>query len=335
LSDSANARSRWERAEGLLHRFRWVIPAISFAAGWIGFVMVKRGEGLARVIALIALLGWPWLLIEPLVRRYLERRRAGVGKFIANFFSQSLQQEMLFFALPMMIGATQRDVGQILFTGLAASAALVTTLDPVYEKHIASRAATRLMFHAYCSWIAAVVVLPMVVQLPLERALSLSLMGVFAWLLLTLPMSIKSLKTTRQKSTWIATLFIAPAVLWFLRGYVPAAGLAVTEARITQSIDELTPGVAVNTLTADDLSRGVVAFVAIRAPMGVAQSIIFEWQHEGESESIVSEIHGGNQSGWRTYSRKQAFPADSRGRWTVDILTPQRQLLKRLRFVVK
>lgn len=185
--------------EATLRRFPWLLPSISFVAGWIGFVMVKRGEDVARLIALIALLGWLWLLIEPLVRRYLERRRPGMGKFIANFFSQSLQQEMLFFALPLMIGATQADAGQIVFTAIAAAAALLTTIDPVYEHCIATRAATRLLFHAYCSLIAAVVVLPMVVHLPLERALPLSLAAVTVWLLLTLPMSLSSLRTYRHK----------------------------------------------------------------------------------------------------------------------------------------
>jgi len=48
-------------------------------------------EGAARWIALIALLGWPWMLAEPFVRRFLERRKRGVGKFFANMVSQWLQ----------------------------------------------------------------------------------------------------------------------------------------------------------------------------------------------------------------------------------------------------
>lgn len=111
--------------------------------------------------------------------------------------------------------------------------------------------------------------------------------------------------------------------------------MAVMRALVAQSISNLTPGVAVQTLTSADLSRGVVAFVAIRAPRGVAQSVIFEWRHGDESEHIVAEIHGGNEIGWRTYSRKQVFPKDSRGVWIVDVLTPQQQLIKRLRFEVR
>ena len=99
-------------------------------------------------------------------------------------------------------------------------------------------------------------------------------------------------------------------------------------------IVELTPGAAVKIVASAELSQGVIAYAAIRAPTGLAQAVIFQWRHGGHSEAIVEEIRGGNQSGWRTYSRKQIFPADARGKWTVDILTPQGQLLKRPRFTV-
>jgi hypothetical protein len=333
-ADDLASPQRLAQIARILERLPWLIPAISFVSGVIGFAMVKRGAHLARLIAVIALAGWLWLLIEPLVRRFLERRRSGVGKFVSNFLTQSLQQEMLFFTLPFLFGATQRDAGQIAFVTLAASAAVLTALDPLYERWIAARAATRLLFHAYCSLIAAVVVMPMVVHLSLERALPLSLAAVGIWLLLTAPMSLRSLRSTRLKAGWIACSLIAPLLVWTLRPHIPPAGLAVTQAVITQSIDDLTPGPAVRSLSAEELGAGVIAFIAVRAPNGVAQSVIFEWRHDKEVERISTEIHGGNDSGWRTYSRKEIFPERSRGRWVVDVKTPQGQLLKRLRFSV-
>jgi hypothetical protein len=191
------------------------------------------------------------------------------------------------------------------------------------------------MFHAYCSLITAIVVLPMVLHLSLERALPLSILSVTVWMLLTLPMSLGSLSTASQKAIWIVSVLVAPILLWVLRSQVPAAGVVVTESLVTQTLEELTPGAPIQRLTQAELSNGVIAFVAIRAPRGVAQAVIFEWRYGRESERIVAEIHGGNVSGWRTFARKQLFPAESRGRWTVDILTPQRQLLKRLSFVVE
>lgn len=323
-----------ERAAKLHARAPWVVPLVSFLAGWLGFALVKRGEGAARWIALMALLGWPWMLVEPFVRRFLERRKRGVGKFFANMVSQSLQQELMFFSLPLVIGATQLDGGQIAFTTLAASAALLSTVDPVYERFIAKRAPRRLFFHAYCSWIAALVVLPMVLHLPIEQALPVSLAAVFVSLVLTLPLSLRALKTRFARAAWILSLVAIPLFLWWVRSEVPAAGLAVTQARITQSVEALVPGEPVSRLTVDDLQRGVIAFAAIRAPAGLAQTVVFRWRHGDEYERIVAEIHGGRGEGFRLYARKRVFPADPLGRWTVDLLTPQGQLLKRLHFVV-
>jgi uncharacterized protein DUF5924/DUF2914 family protein len=323
-----------ERLAKLSARLPWLLPVASFVAGWIGFAMVRRGEDVARLMALLALAGWPWLLIEPLMRRQLEKRKPRMGKLVANFVSQSLQQELLFFSLPFLIGATQVDIGQIVFTAIAAAAALISTIDPLYERYIATRAARRLLFHAYCSWIAALVVLPMVLLLPVERALPVSLIAVGVWLVLTAPLSLISLKSSRRKAAWVAALIVVPVVVWELRGQVPAAGLAVRGARITQTVDGLEPGARVEKLTVADLHNGVIAFAAIRAPAGLAQSVVFEWRHGREVERIEHEIHGGREEGYRTYSRKQLFPADPLGRWTVDILTPQGQLLKRLRFNV-
>jgi hypothetical protein len=335
LSVDRPPRGRLTRIAQFLERVPWLIPVISFVSGIIGFAMVKRGADLARIIAAIALAGWLWLLIEPFVRRSLERRSSGIGKFVANFLTQSLQQEMLFFSLPFLFGAMQRDVGQIAFVSIAACAALLTALDPVYERWIAARAATRLLFHAYCSLIAAVVVVPMVVHLSLERALPLALIAVGVWLILTAPMSLRSLKSMRLKVAWTACSLLGPILLWGLRAHIPPAGLAVTQAVMTQSIEDLTPGPPVRLLTTEELGAGVVAFVAIRAPSGLSQSIVFRWRHRGESEPIAAEIQGGNDSGYRTYSRKQAFPQDPRGRWIVDVETPQGQLLKRMQFGVE
>ncbi len=321
----AQTIQRKSRLERRLRRFSkwhqkapWLVPLSSFIAGWIGFVMVRRGADWARLVAMLALLGWPWLLIEPIVRRLLEQRRRRLGTFVVNWISQSLQQELLFFSLPFVIGATQSDLGQIAFAVFVGAAALVSTIDPLYERWIAKRAARRLLFHAYCSWIAALVVLPMVLLLPLEQALPLSLGTVVVWLVLTFPLSWRSLRTWRARTAWLASVFVVPIVIWELRAQVPAAGLAVMRARITQSIEGLDPGPAVSTIARSTLDHGVVAFAVIRAPAGLTQTVIFEWHHNNLSERVAETIHGGSASGWRAFSRKQTFPRtrSATGPWT-------------------
>lgn len=328
-------KTRLTQLAALLERMPWLLPLISFSWGWLSFALVKRGEGLARTMALLVLIGWLWLLIEPFLRNYLERKIPGKFTTLTLYFiTQSLQQELLFFSLPLIIGAVQKDIGQIIFTAIALSAALISTIDPLYNSKIAARHTINLLFQGYCGWLAALVLLPMVLHLPLERTAPAALALLSAWLVLTLPRCLAALATNRQKIAWLAACVCIPLTIWLLRDNIPAAGLSVREARITQSIEDLTPGHAVTVIHNADLQNGVIAFVAIRAPMQVAQSVNFEWHHNDMVERIGAEIHGGNSAGWRTWSRKQRFPENSQGKWHVDVRTPQGQLLKRLQFEV-
>jgi len=45
-------------------------------------------------------------------------------------------------------------------------------------------------------------------------------------------------------------------------------------------------------------------------------------------------MEGGRREGFRTVSRKSAFPADAVGRWSVDVATASGQLIGRLPFRV-
>jgi hypothetical protein len=40
-----------------------------------------------------------------------------------------------------------------------------------------------------------------------------------------------------------------------------------------------------------------------------------------QPEDIVEEVLGGRFQGWRAYSRKQNFPIDPVGQWTMSLLT--------------
>ena len=335
LADEPQRFRRVAALQGFLERNAWLLPVGSFAVGWIGFVLVQRGADLARWVAVLALVGWPWLLIEPFVRRALMRwRRSRLPNVVVNFISQSIQQELLFFSLPLMLGATSLDLGQCLFAGFTIAAALVSTIDPVYERHVAARPVVRLAFHAWCSWVAALVVLPIVAKIPLERALPASLLMIGVWIVVGIPKILTAPVERRQKVAALAVLLAAPPLLWLSRSHIPAAGLSVREAVIARSIEELVPGPKVKELNAAELQSGVVAFVAIRAPMGVAQSVVFAWCHKRSCEYIPAEVRG-TEGYWRTFSRKQNFPADPLGRWTVDVQTPQGQLLERMVFHVR
>ena len=82
--------------------------------------------------------------------------------------------------------------------------------------------------------------------------------------------------------------------------------------------------------------RGLVARTAIYAPAGLRQPVEHVWRREGRVVNVVrlTPVQGGRRDGFRTFSRKTAFPPDAVGRWTVDVTTEAGQLIGRLRFRV-
>jgi len=336
MTTFADRLLRW-LTDGPLQRWPWLLPAVSFAAGWAGFALIQRGEGMARSIAIMALVGWPWLLAENILGNVLVRLSNGkLSAKLLTFVTQNLQQEILFFALPFLIGATQRDGGQIVFTALVAAGALISTLDPVYHSRIASQPGVSVAFHAFCTFVASLVVLPMAAAMPLEQVLPVAIVVSGAWLVLSLPRMFEGIASHRWRLLGLLAVPVALGLLWELRAHIPPAGLSLKNSRVTQSLEGLRPGAAIKRIDAQSLlTSGIVAFVAIRAPAGLSQSVVFEWWHRGERLDQVEEIiQGGSEYGWRTFTRKQNFPADPRGRWRVDVLTPQGQLICRLLFTV-
>lgn len=327
-----------DRASVYLDRYPWLLPAASFAVGWLGFFLFHRGENLARVIAAIALIGWVWLFAENLLGRWLVTRSRGRLRIGAvRFVTQQIQQEILFFALPFLFAATLGEPGQMLFMGGAVAVAILITLDPVYLHRIAPHAGLSSALHAYCTLIAALVVLPVALHLPLDLVLPLALTGTLLSLLASLP---RMLRSTERNGLRVLGMLAIPGVVfaaWHLRSWIPPAGLWVRDARITDRVVAREPGERMRVFDAQTLhAQGAIAFVAVRAPTGLSQSVVFEWWHRGVLiDPIAAEISGGREEGFRTYSRKQNFPEDPSGMWRVDLVTPQRQLIARMRFEVR
>ncbi len=142
---------------------------------------------------------------------------------------------------------------------------------------------------------------------------------------------------SRQRRLAYGTLVaLLLAAGWLLRAAIPPAGLWVRDARITTAIEGNAPGAAITRVDAVTLADGLIAFVAVRAPQGLSQAVIFEWWHgDAVVDRIPAQISGGREAGFRTYSRKLNFGDQPLGRWRVDLRTPQGQLIARLGFEVR
>lgn len=330
------ANLAFARIEKLLARFFWVLPLVGFVLGWASFLLVQRGEALAAAAALLALLGWPWILAEPFILRYLlGDRNPGLNMAVANFFTQGIQQEILFFSLAFLLAATHLQApGQVVFSAICVLAALVSIIDPVYEKYIHADRIANMAFHAFCCFIAALVILPLVTKLPTQDTLLFALGFIAVWLVLALPSLLARIAGWKHRTIALLAIAAIPAGIWLFRASIPAAGILVTNAVITTGVRDHEPVDVVARFEEAELAAGVYAYVAVRAPSGLSQEILFRWRHGDYKEDIPAEILGGRAEGYRTYSLKNNFRAPVAGLWTVDVLTSQGQLLEHLEFMV-
>jgi hypothetical protein len=335
-SQTARYQAVLSRFERIFSRYFWLIPVFSFCFGWASFVLVQRGESLAQLIALMALGGWVWLFIQPFVaRRVFGEKHQTLSSNVSNFFSQSIQQEIFFFALPFLFAALQwRAPGQLLFTSFIVAAALLSTIDPWYDRIISKNRFTSFGYHALCSFVAALVILPIVLKLPTEKTLVVALGMLVVWMIVATPKLLFSLPNWKRRSVVLITLCAVPLAIWLGRASIPAAGLYVTSAVISSQVVDHVPVDELRVLHADQLQRGVFAHVAIKAPNGLTQGIYFEWRYGTYSETIPASITGGREQGYRTYSMKSNFPEPLVGLWAVEVRTAQGQLLKRIPFRV-
>lgn len=337
-------RKPWRRRDGLGRAARWVLrrrhvlmPTASFLAGCASYLLVERSAALAQGVALMVLASWCWILAEPFFAGLLHRVSKGrVSPALLRMVTQSLHQETLFFALPFVWAATHWHSGQPVFLALVALAAVATAIDRIYLDRICAVPWRALAFQAFCAFVAALVVVPLALHWDTQQALR---MAGGLMLLGLVPALVQALRHLPPRRWGNATLALAAllALGWLLRAGIPPVGIQSQQMRLTEAVSaSLVPGPAVQRISADQLkTSGMHAFASVRAPLGLRQTLVFEWHRNGELvDRIPTTIEGGREAGFRTYSRKQRFPADAAGHWRVELRTADGQLVARADLLV-
>lgn len=323
---------RVQRLLDALHRYRYLLALLSLGLGLASFFLIERRERLAQWLAALMVLAWLFLLFEDAIAR---RLRLPPG--VVRYGVQAVQQETFFFALPFLIHTTTWTGGQGVFTGIVAVAALCSMWDPLYYGVILRRQWLALAFHAFAVFVGTLVVAPIVAHLTSRQTLGIAAasMGVFA-----LP-GLARLLDPRRVTHWLGISAAAAAIgalALHARPWIPPATLWVRGAFVTASMDEAArvPGAALASLSAAEVrGNGLYAWTPIKAPRGLREQIFHRWLLDGrEVDRIPIEILGGRAEGYRAWSRKRGFPADPRGRWTVQVLTDGGQLIGQFAFTV-
>ncbi|MBD9483449.1 DUF2914 domain-containing protein [Pseudomonas sp. PDM14] len=326
------------RLLNLLKRYPGLIALFGFVSGIASFILVDRQEGVGRVIAVLMLLSWVWLLFESLLTRSAARWLGlEVPPVVLRYVTQLIHQESLFFVLPFFFVTTAWNSGQALFTSLLGLAALVAIVDPLYYRWLARRRWMYLGYHTLTLFAVLLTALPLIVHLTTAESYRLALA---AALLLSFP-SLASSLHIRRGWRWLALCGLIAAlggVGWLARPWVPPATLWLTEVAVTAQMDNASraPGETLRQIDAMQLrSNGLYAYTAINAPRGLDERIYHVWRHNDEVvDRIALDIHGGRKAGYRAWTHKRNFPGNPEGDWQVWVVTEAGQQIGTLRFSV-
>ncbi len=318
---------------------RWGISIASLVGGLFTLFVFRRG--LPHVGWIVGYLLLLWLLVAVLVQardtlQASDRRAHRLVLTATEYTVQTLYHGVLLFLLPAYWAATTLGSPNALLLVLLAALALLATIDPWYRAIVRAWPWFGDVFFVVSTFGALNLALPLVGVPPFAALL------IAAWLAVVgLTPAVRRARHWRWLTavavTTAAGLAAAAAIgRWCV--VVPPAPMFLARAELGWTVgvlDSLEP--IPGAIHASELhERGLVARTAIYAPAGVRQPVEHVWRRDGRIINVVrlTPVQGGRREGFRTFSRKTAFPSDSVGRWSVDVTTESGQLIGRLRFRV-
>jgi len=318
---------------------RWGVSIASLVGGVLTLAVFRHEVQHVRWLVGYLLLAWIISALAVNVHRTVmaaERRVHRLVVAAADYAIQSLHHGVLLFLLPPYWASVTPTSLNAPFFVLVLALALLATFDPWYRALVHPRPWLGALFFFVSTFGALNLALPLV-GVPPHVALPLA-----AWVA---TVALTPALVQARGWSWLEALgglaiagIAMAALIYGGRAAVPPAPLFVADARLGWNVaplDVLQP-VARAIPVRELRERGLVAHTAVYAPAGLTQPIRHVWRQDGRvvDDVTLSPVHGGRYQGFRTFSRKTAWPADPRGRWVVDVVTGAGQLVGRLSFRV-
>lgn len=331
-------REAWSATIGWLARHEtqlwWLhsLWALAFGVGvmWLG----ARNFAYLRIAILHVAFIWATSMALPFIIRGRSLRPVWRTRahLVINYFNKNFYQQLLFFILPVYWLSTTPGSRNLLFVVLLASAALLSTLDLVYDRHVSMRRILTALFFAFAVFAGAAAALPILWQIPNEAALWRAALVAGAGAT-TLVLSERRIDWQR---TWFAGGLIVVGLFVLVeygRPFIPPAPLRIQNATFGTRVD-MTGGPRIAraiTATPADPGGQVYVVTAIYAPRGLHDRVRHVWYDGGRALSLSKwyEVDGGRAEGYRLWTSLSLSPALAGHPLRVDVETEGGQLIGR------
>jgi hypothetical protein len=284
----------------------WAHSAYALLLGigimWLGsrdFTYLRVAVFHVALIWLISLF-LPKLLVHPRVPPHWAPRI----RFLANFFSKNLYQQVLFFVLPIYYSSATISSRNFLFVILVALSATLSTLDIVYDRHLSARRSLTALFFTFNLFVLVNVMLPVLWSVSNTWTTRISALAASAGLL----SFYYPLIPARQLRAAIVTVTAATLLVLVELGrvYIPPAPLRLTNVAFgtefhTEAIQVESP----LTTVAPGSAIRLYGLTAIKAPLGLKDRVRHRWFVDDELvwQSPFYTIVGGREAGFRYWTR--------------------------------
>lgn len=320
--------------------FRRYLPVLSFATGIGSALLMKRHYG--RIPLVLGVLFAAWVVVG-VVLVWRQRSatpvagKAAAVRYGALVAAQSAVQQVLFFVLPFYFQSATYWSPNVAFVALLALAGLVTLIDPIFFR-VAERPPLFIALLAIDNFAALNFALPVVFGLRNNWSLHASIV-----LTIALVLAVSAVTGRREKRPQLRRLLAAAVVVsgllagavWLLdlQLLIPPAPLRLADGRISEGIVEREPLRSATQFAVGGPDR-LTCYTAIAAPRGLDEQIVHLWRHDGAlvSRVALSQISGGREQGFRTWSTHAGFTQASAGRWQCEVRTAGNQIIGRVEF---
>ena len=188
-------------------------------------------------------------------------------RLMANFFNKNLYQQVLFFVLPIYYDSATITSGNFFFVVLVGLSATLSTLDIIYDRHLAARRSLTALFFAFNLFVLINVMLPVLWSLSNTWTTRI---GAAAAALSLLSFYYSAAKPRMLRIALPGIIAVSLIVLVELgRPYIPPAGLRLTAVEFATDFERTAMQIE-SPLTELSPARALWLYglTAIKAPLG-------------------------------------------------------------------